>query len=172
MANAINLPMLVQRKVFADHRGHLSEIFNADYLWSIGIKDTFVQANHVFGNKNVLRGLHYQIEPFAQAKLVTVLSGSIFEVAVDINPDSINYQKNILCKLIAGDSFYVPRDHAHGLLCLEDNTHVVYFCSQTYSPDHCIGIPWNDSTLDIPWPCNDPILSDNDKNWSPLEPAK
>jgi len=159
-------PVLIKPRVFGDDRGYFLETFREDAFKTIkGMPEKFVQDNHSKSSKNVLRGLHFQKEPKAQGKLVTVISGSIMDVAVDIRKNSKTYGQHI--KVILDDKkcelFYIPTGFAHGFLSLEDNTHILYKCTEYYSPEHDSGILWNDSELNIDWEISNPLLSDKDK---------
>ena len=136
-------------------------------LISNGIVNEFVQDNHSLSvTKGVLRGLHFQMPPHTQAKLVRVIRGTVFDVAVDLRTESPTYGKWLGFELTAENfnMLYVPRGFAHGYCTLEDNTEFMYKCDNFYAPESDTGLRWNDPTIKINWPVKDPILSDKDKD--------
>jgi dTDP-4-dehydrorhamnose 3,5-epimerase len=151
-----------------DSRGFFSEIFKESELRKHGIDIHFVQDNHsLSASKGVVRGLHFQIAPFAQAKLLRVTAGSMFDVAVDIRRGSPSFGRHIAVVLSATEwnQIFIPEGFAHGYCTLEPNTEVIYKVSAYYSPAHDRGLLWNDPALDIAWPvsANDAIVSDKDR---------
>ncbi len=156
--------LLVTPRVYSDDRGFFKEIYKFSEFFAAGIQKPFVQANHSLSKKNTLRGLHYQKKPFAQAKLVRVLRGEIFDVAVDIRRGSPFYGKYVSVSLSADRAkmFFIPEGFAHGFLTLSEEAEVEYLCSEVYSPQHEQGIMFNDPTLNISWPLKTPILSKKD----------
>ena len=159
--------LLVPRRI-GDARGFFSEVWNARDFAAIGIEAHFVQDNHVRNpHKGTVRGLHYQIDPFAQGKLLRVTRGSIFDVAVDIRRGSPTFGRHAAAVLSA-DNWYqlwVPRGFAHGYCTLEDDTEVQYKTTELYSPTHDRGITWDDPDIIINWPVTleTAILSDRDR---------
>jgi dTDP-4-dehydrorhamnose 3,5-epimerase len=157
---------IIEPKIFEDERGHFYESYNQEQFIKKNININFVQDNQSLSHKNVLRGLHYQNEPYGQDKLVRVIRGSVIDVAVDIRPDSPTYGKHM--KILLSDenniSFLIPKGFAHGFITLEDNTIFSYKCSNVYNKESEGGIIWNDPTLDIDWLINDEdiIISDKD----------
>lgn len=157
-----NIPdvVVIEPSIFSDERGWFMESFNEqrfhDELTKLGlsIPNTFVQDNHSCSNKGVLRGLHYQTVPHAQGKLVRVIQGSAFDVAVDIRKDSENYGKWVGVELSAKNhkQLWIPEGFAHGFVALEDNTHFLYKTTNYYSKECERSIIWNDSDLNIDWP--------------------
>jgi len=135
-----------------------------------GIRGELVQQNHSRSVRGVLRGLHFQKEPFAQAKLVRCTRGEVFDVAVDIRKDSPTLGKHVCLQLSESDRkmLYVPRGFAHGFLTLSDIAEVQYSVDNTYAPDYEQGIIWSDPDLNIPWPLADPVLSKKDAVWPRL----
>lgn len=155
-------------RVFGDHRGWFTETFNQSILKENGIDIEFIQDNHSYSaEQGTLRGLHYQLSPKAQTKLVRCTQGAIFDVAVDIRPDSPTYGQWFGVELSADNKkqLLVPKGFAHGFLTLTSDVEVQYKVDELYSPEHDRSIQWNDSTLNIDWPINfNPILSDKDQN--------
>jgi len=156
--------MLITPNVFTDYRGYFMETYNQKRLEKV-IKTTFVQDNESLSQKGVLRGLHFQIPPFAQSKLVRVIFGSILDVAIDIRKDSETYGKHFKHVLSAENrkQLYIPAGFAHGFLSLENNTIFNYKCSDFYHKKSEASLLWNDEDLDINWGITDPILAEKDK---------
>ncbi len=156
--------MLITPNVFTDNRGYFMETYNQKRLEKV-IKTTFVQDNESLSQKGVLRGLHFQIPPFAQSKLVRVIFGSILDVAIDIRKDSETYGKHFKHVLSAENrkQLYIPAGFAHGFLSLENNTILNYKCSDFYHKKSEASLLWNDEDLDINWGITDPILAEKDK---------
>jgi dTDP-4-dehydrorhamnose 3,5-epimerase len=153
---------------FGDARGFFSETFSRQRFHDAGIGMEWVQDNQSFSaEKNILRGLHFQVAPFAQDKLIRVIRGSIFDVAVDIRQGSPTYGRWVSCVLspAAWNQLLVPKGFAHGFLTLEPETEVFYKVSAPYSRECDRGIAWNDPALAVAWPLDgaQPILSDKDK---------
>jgi dTDP-4-dehydrorhamnose 3,5-epimerase len=138
----------------ADHRGFFSEVFNLRLLKEAGVPSEFVQDNQSMSvDKGVVRGLHYQLPPMAQDKLVRVLRGAILDVAVDVRRGSPTFGKHITAVISADNwkQILVPRGFAHGFVTLESHTEVLYKVTNFYSPSHERGIRWNDPALGIDW---------------------
>jgi len=151
-----------------DPRGFFSEIFREDVLRQHGIDVAFIQENHSLSvASGVVRGLHFQVPPESQAKLVRVGSGSIFDVAVDIRIGSPSYGRHVAIVLSAaeGNQLFVPEGFAHGFCTLEPNTEVAYKVNRYYSAEHDRGLSWNDPALGIAWPVreHEALLSDKDR---------
>jgi dTDP-4-dehydrorhamnose 3,5-epimerase len=151
-----------------DPRGFFSEIFRESLLREHGIGVAFVQENHSLSlDRGVVRGLHFQIPPAGQAKLVRVAVGSVLDVAVDIRRGSPTYGRHVAIVLSAeqGNQLFVPEGFAHGFCTLEPNTEVVYKVSGYYSPAHDKGLAWDDPALAIAWPvpAAEALLSDKDR---------
>lgn len=145
---------ILQPKKFGDHRGFFSEVFNDKTLASLGIASRFVQDNHSLSvEKGVVRGLHYQIQPMSQEKLIRVVKGAILDVAVDIRRGSPTFGRHVAVEISAQlwNQIYVPVGFAHGFVTLEPNTEVLYKVTSYYSPQHERGIRWNDPQLGIAW---------------------
>ena len=146
--------ILIEPKIFADARGFFYESYREDVFAQAGIKERFVQDNRSRSCKGVLRGLHYQLPPMAQAKLVSVTAGKVWDIAVDIRKSSKTFGK-YAAAILSGENqhmLYVPPGFAHGFCTLEDNTEFFYKVSNFYSPQDERGILWNDPALGIPWP--------------------
>ncbi|MFZ5802409.1 MAG: dTDP-4-dehydrorhamnose 3,5-epimerase [Candidatus Omnitrophota bacterium] len=159
--------VLIEPKVFDDPRGAFFESYHARRFFEQGIRETFVQDNHVISGRGVLRGLHFQKPPAAQAKLLRVVRGKIFDVAVDIRKGSPTFGRWVSAELSAANRkmLYVPAGFAHGYLSLDDGTEVLYKVSSFYAPETEGGILWNDPSIGIPWPKIDGgyHLSEKDK---------
>ena len=162
----LNIPdvVLVQPKSFSDDRGFFFESFKESEFLSGGIDEKFVQDNFSHSIHGVIRGLHFQKTPKAQAKLVSVLKGEIFDVAVDIRKNSPTYGKWVSEILSENNHklLYMPEGFAHGFCVLSEDADVLYKVSNEYSPEHEDGIIWNDPKLNIDWPISKPIVSSND----------
>ena len=160
-----NLPKIIVPKRHGDNRGWFSETFQERRLADHGIPSHFVQDNmSLSARAGTLRGLHFQRPPSAQAKLVTVLRGSILDVAVDVRAGSPTFGKHVSIALSAetGCQVYIPEGFAHGFLTLEDDVLVMYKVSDYYAPAHDGGIRWNDPDIAFPWPPRDIIISEKD----------
>jgi len=161
--------ILVAPKLFPDDRGFFFESFKESDFLSNGIKDKFVQDNYSHSISGVIRGLHYQKTPKSQSKLVSVLKGKIFDVAVDIRKNSPTYGTWV-SEILSADEhklLYMPEGFAHGFCVMSEEADVLYKVSNEYSPEHEQGIIWNDPNLDISWPAEKPIVSNKD-NQLPL----
>ena len=163
---------LIEPQVFGDDRGFFFESFNhAKFEQAIGRKVQFVQDNHSKSSKNVLRGLHYQTQ-HPQGKLVRVTQGEVFDVAVDIRPESPTYGKWVAETLSADNKkqLWIPEGFAHGFLVLSETAEFLYKTTDYYFPEHERCIAWNDTRLAIQWPLKDkPSLSSKDSKGSPLK---
>ena len=151
-----------------DSRGFLSEVYTKKAFAVEGAEIDFVQDNHSFSTKKgTVRGLHFQTPPFAQHKLVRVVRGSVFDVAVDLRRSLFSYGRHVSVVLSAAawNQVLVPIGFAHGFMTLEDDTEVVYKASDYYSPDHDKGLLWNDPALGIRWPlpAKEALLSERDR---------
>ncbi|HVD99793.1 MAG TPA: dTDP-4-dehydrorhamnose 3,5-epimerase [Cytophagaceae bacterium] len=150
-------------KIFKDERGFFLETYNRSSFEKAGIKTAFVQDNQSFSIKGVLRGLHFQKPPFAQAKLVSVISGRVLDVAVDLRKDSPTFGKHFSVVLEAEkrNMLLVPEGFAHGFVALEDSV-FSYKCSNVYNKESEGGIIWNDKDLSIDWGFANPLVSEKD----------
>jgi len=165
--------ILIKPKVFGDERGFFMETYKRPDFESAGIKGEFVQDNHSRSRYGVLRGLHFQREPYAQAKIVRVVRGVIYDVAVDLRKDSPTFGKwvGVILSEFNKWQLYVPRGFAHGFVVLSDVADVVYKVDNVYAPDYEGGIIWNDPDLNIDWPLDEPIVSEKDRKWPTLREA-
>jgi dTDP-4-dehydrorhamnose 3,5-epimerase len=165
--------ILIRPQVFPDHRGYFSEGFKASAFKKQGLPQCFVQDNLSRSVRGILRGLHYQLQPHAQGKLIYVLQGEIYDVAVDIQERSPTFGKWIGNRLSSDNHLmlYIPEGFAHGFQVLSKSAVVVYKLTAEYAPEFESGIIWNDPRLAIPWPIENPILSDKDKGWPRLDGA-
>ena len=157
--------LIISPKVFEDNRGYFLESYNKKDLASL-LNVDFVQDNESKSQKNVLRGLHFQRPPHAQGKLVRVITGSVLDVAVDLRKNSTTYGKYFKHILSAENKnqLYIPEGFAHGFLVLEDETIFSYKCTKYYNKESEESLLWNDSTLNINWEIEDPIISEKDIN--------
>jgi dTDP-4-dehydrorhamnose 3,5-epimerase len=165
--------VLVEAQSFPDHRGFFLETYRMSGFSANGISDAFVQDNLSHSHQGVLRGLHYQKHPRAQGKLVTVLRGEIFDVAVDIRKGSPTYGQWVGLTL-SDDCFrmlYVPIGFAHGFCVLSEEAVVSYKVTEEYAPDLDRGIVWNDPDIGIHWPVGNPVLSAKDAQLPQLREA-
>ena len=158
---------LIKPKIFNDDRGSFFESFNMKvFQKETNQKISFVQDNQSVSSKNILRGLHFQKPPHAQAKLVRVIKGSVLDVVVDLRKKSKTYGEYILEELSEYNNhqLFIPKGMAHGFLTLEDNTIFTYKCSEFHCKDAEDSIIWNDSSIGIKWPGSKPLLSKKDQN--------
>lgn len=167
--------LIVEPQVFGDERGFFLESFNQrEWTEKTGLDVTFVQDNHSRSSRGVLRGLHYQLPPVAQGKLIRVVSGEIFDVAVDLRKSSSTFGKWVGCRLSAENKrqVWVPEGFAHGFLVLSELAEVLYKTTDYYSPSHERSIAWNDPELGIQWPYDQqPVLSAKDAAAAALRSA-
>ncbi|UVI31624.1 dTDP-4-dehydrorhamnose 3,5-epimerase [Paenibacillus spongiae] len=158
--------IMLETDVFGDNRGYFTESYNKLRFEEAGIDCAFIQENHSFSQAaGTLRGLHYQLAPMAQTKLVQVVTGAIYDVVVDIRQGSPSYGQwtGVILSESNNRLLLVPRGFAHGFCTLTANTHVFYKVDQYYSKTHDRGILWSDPELGIVWPSSDLVLSDKDK---------
>jgi dTDP-4-dehydrorhamnose 3,5-epimerase len=175
-ATALPEVKLLTPRRFEDERGFFSETYSRERLAAAGIEVAFVQDNQSLSRRRgTIRGLHYQLAPMAQAKLVRVLRGAILDVAVDIRPGSATFGRHVAVELDAerGGQLFVPEGFAHGFCTLADDTEVFYKVSRPYAPDCERGILWSDPTLGIAWPVGPEaaVVSDKDRSLPPLAQA-
>ena len=150
-------------RVFQDDRGFFFESYNEELFKKLGLPTNFVQDNQSFSIKGVVRGLHFQNAPFAQGKLVRVISGRVLDVAVDIRPDSSTFGKHEVFELRSdtNNMAYIPEGFAHGFVALEDSV-FSYKCTNVYNKGAESGLLWNDPDLGIDWGVENPIVSEKD----------
>jgi dTDP-4-dehydrorhamnose 3,5-epimerase len=164
---------LVRPAKFADHRGFFSEVYSRRDLAEAGISVEFVQDNQSLSvESGTVRGMHFQVPPFAQHKLVRVVRGAIIDVLVDLRAGSPTYGTHVSITLSAEDwnQIFIPVGLAHGFMTLQPNTEVLYKVSDYYSPEHDRGLLWNDEDLAIQWPrTGKTVISDKDKSWPRLK---
>ena len=164
--------ILVEPQIHSDTRGYFLETYHRQKYEAGGVAATFVQDNLSSSIKNALRGLHYQIKK-PQAKLVMVLSGEIFDVVVDVRPNSPTFGKWVGAMLSGNNKkqIYVPEGFAHGFCVLSETAQVLYKCSELYDPQDEAGILWSDPAIGIKWPVKAPLLSPKDQANPPLHRA-
>ena len=150
-------------RVFNDERGMFFESYNEQIFKQLGLPTNFVQDNQSFSIKGVVRGLHFQKAPFAQGKLVRVISGKVLDVAVDIRPESPTFGQHEIFELSSekNNIAYIPEGFAHGFVALEDSV-FSYKCTNIYNKESESGILWNDADLNINWGVENPIVSEKD----------
>ncbi len=157
--------VLIEPRVFPDARGFFLETYKDSDFKKAGIPFCFVQDNHSRSSEGVLRGLHYQLPPHSQGKLVRVTRGRVWDVAVDIRRNSPTFKKWYGVELSAENNlmFFIPPGFAHGFVSLEDDTHFLYKCTDEYGKTGDRGIRWNDPEIDIRWPIDNPLVSEKDE---------
>ena len=165
--------ILIDPLVHYDQRGFFFESYRREMFFKMEIPEDFVQDNQSLSARGALRGLHFQIPPYEQAKLLRVLSGSAYDVAVDIRPGSKTFGKFVSC-ILSGENkrmLYVPPGFAHGFCALENNTELFYKISSYYVPEYERGILWNDPAIGIDWPKLDVpyVLSEKDQKYPTLK---
>jgi len=155
---------LLQPEIYNDERGYFFESYNPETFRKIGVEDIFLQDNQSLSNKNVIRGLHFQVPPFAQAKLVRVVKGAVLDVAVDIRKKSATYGQHFTVILSEENKLllYIPVGFAHGFASLADNTIFVYKCSNVYHKESEKCLLYNDIGLNINWNIDRPLVSGKD----------
>jgi dTDP-4-dehydrorhamnose 3,5-epimerase len=166
---------LIEPAVFGDHRGFFMESYNQSTFEKHGLKHSFIQDNHSLSiEANVLRGMHYQLRPKAQTKLIRVTAGEIYDVVIDIREGSPSFGHWEGFHLTASNKLQllIPQGFAHGFCTLSPNSEVQYKVDALYSPEHDRGIAWNDPALAIDWPTSNPILSDKDAKHPVLADAE
>lgn len=158
---------ILETKIFGDDRGWFTESWSKRTMEEAGLHYEFVQDNHSFSaQKGTLRGIHFQMEPYAQAKLVRCTLGAVLDAAVDLRKDSPTYRKWVVVELSAGNKrqFLIPRGFGHAFLTLTDDVEFLYKADQYYNYESDRGIAWNDPEIGIDWPLKNPILSEKDRN--------
>lgn len=159
-------PLIITPKVFGDSRGCFFESFSRQLFEQNGVVADFVQDNQSVSKKGVVRGLHLQAPPYAQAKLVRVVHGAALDVAVDIRKASPTYGQYVSVRLdtVQNNMFWIPEGFAHGFVALEDDTVFVYKTSNYYNKESEMAILWNDPALNINWNIQHAIVSEKDRN--------
>jgi len=165
--------LIIEPQVFEDERGYFLETHHCRRFQSVNIDCTFVQDNLSFSRKNILRGLHFQ-KTKPQAKLVQAVSGEIFDVGVDLRPESATFGKwsGIILSEQNKRQLFIPAGFAHGFCVLSQSAHVAYKCSDYYDPADEDGLLWSDPDIAIDWPVKDPILSAKDRRFGYLADQK
>lgn len=166
-------PMLVTRTVHEDDRGLFSEVFKQSVFAANGVVRRVDQVSRCRSRQNVLRGLHYQLNPNAQGKLIEAVGGSVFDVAVDIRRGSPHYGKWVGRVLSADDNamFWIPEGFAHGYCAMSETVEIAYYSTAEWAPDCERGILWSDPAIGIEWPVHSPVMSAKDEQWPLLENA-
>jgi dTDP-4-dehydrorhamnose 3,5-epimerase len=166
--------ILIRPAFFGDARGFFAETYKLSQFKEVGIGHHFVQDNHSRSGKGVLRGLHYQLLPKAQGKLLRVVRGAIFDVAVDIRKGSAYYGKWVSTTLSEQNRqmLWIPPGFAHGFITMQDDTDVLYKATDEYDPSLERGIIWNDPKIGIEWPMKKPTLSAKDRQYPMLDEAE
>lgn len=167
---------VIEQKIFGDNRGYFMETFNKKEFHEAGINVNFVQDNHSMSTKGVLRGIHFQ-KKYPQGKLVRVIKGAVFDVAVDLRGNSVTYGSwvGVILSEENKKQFYIPEGFAHGFLVLSEVAEFIYKCTDFYHPEEEAGIAWNDSNIAVEWPLigiNEIILSNKDKKLKQLKETK
>lgn len=157
--------ILIEPVVHEDERGFFMETYHCDKFANGGLNHSFVQDNHAKSVQHTLRGLHFQ-QQFPQGKLIRCLQGGIFDVAVDLRPDSKTYGQWMGAELndVNKHQLFIPEGFAHGYYVMTETAHITYKCTEVYRPENEAGILWNDPDIGIAWPGNSPILSRKDQN--------
>lgn len=165
--------VIVEPQLHPDGRGFFFESYHAGRYAAAGLPERFVQDNHSCSVRGTLRGLHYQLE-HPQGKLVRVIRGAVYDVAVDIRRGSPTFGRWVGVELTAENKrqLYVPPGFAHGFCAVGEVSEVEYRCTDYYAPSDQHGVAWNDPLLGIPWPVREPVLSEKDRRYPPLTPAR
>jgi dTDP-4-dehydrorhamnose 3,5-epimerase len=173
VATALDGVMIVEPRVFSDPRGFFLESYRADRYAAAGLPGRFVQDNHSCSAPGTLRGLHYQLH-HPQGKLIRVLRGAIFDVAVDIRTGSPTFGRWVGVELSADNKrqLYVPPGFAHGFCVPSEASEVEYKCTDFYAAEDERGVAWNDPAIGIAWPVTNPLLSEKDRGFKPLTPDR
>ena len=157
--------VLLKPKIYNDERGFFFESFNQDnFNKAIGIETKFVQDNHSFSSKKVLRGIHFQLPPFAQGKLVRVIDGEVLDIAVDLRKNSKTFGNwvSVILNSRENHQFWIPEGFGHGFVVMSETAHFLYKTTNYYNKSSEGSIIWNDSTLNIDWGIKDPIVNSKD----------
>ena len=165
----INGLYVIELEPYIDERGYFVRVFCKKEFAKIGLKFEIVQINRSSNlKKGTLRGMHFQKPPKAEDKIVQCLKGAIYDVAIDLRQGSKTFGQWIAVELTEENRkmFFIPKGFAHGFQSLRDNSEILYFMSEFYSPEQVRGVRWDDPFFNIKWPIENPILSERDKNWS------
>ena len=165
--------LLIQPKVFSDERGFFIEKYKQSDFDELGIP-LFTQDNYSYSKQGVIRGLHYQLPPFEQGKLVSVIKGKVWDVAVDVRKNSKHFGQWVGVELSEENnlSFYIPSGFAHGFSVLSPEANFLYKCTAEYSPEHESGVRFDDPHLNIDWKVEKPVVSQKDLKWPSLNTEK
>jgi dTDP-4-dehydrorhamnose 3,5-epimerase len=165
--------LVIEPQVFPDTRGFFLESYHAERYAQAGLPERFVQDNHSRSARGTIRGMHYQLRR-PQGKLVRVVQGAVFDVAVDIRRGSPTFGKWVGVELSAENKrqLFIPSGFAHGFCALAEASEVEYKCTDYYVPEDQHGVRWDDPTIGIPWPTDTPMLSDTDRAYSALAPTR
>lgn len=162
--------VLIKPSVFEDARGYYKKVFELETFDLKGLATQYFEFSYIQSKRGAIRGLHYQ-DKHSQGKLIHVLKGKIYDVALDLRTESKTFGHWLGRTFSEKEhiSMFIPAGFAHGFMALEDDTIFAYQCTNYYEPESCGGILWNDPALDIPWPIKDKIIiTDKDKNWPTL----
>ncbi len=165
---------LIELEPRHDDRGFFARAFCSREFSEIGLEPQFVQINHSFTRrKGTLRGMHYQLPPFAEVKVVRCIRGALYDVIIDLRPDSLSFGQWFGADLTADNRriIYVPRGFAHGFLTTDDNTEALYLCGAFYSPEHERGLRFDDPRFKISWPFTPVEISEKDQDWPYYDPT-
>lgn len=163
---AIPEVILIESSVFSDERGFFTEVFKSSEFEKNGMPGNFTQDNFSFSKKGVIRGLHYQLNPKAQGKLVRVLEGEVLDVAVDMRRESPTFLQKVSVVLSAENNrmLFIPVGFAHGFAALSEEVHFLYKCTSEYSKEYECGVRYDDPDISIDWNVSSPIVSEKDLN--------
>ncbi len=165
--SALQGAYIIELEAFEDERGFFGRTFCSEEFKKAGLEFRVVQANFSFNEKKgTLRGMHYQAEPYGEAKLVQCVAGALYDVIVDLRESSETYCRYLAVELSAANRrlLYVPEGFAHGFQTLEDKTSVYYLMSESYRQEYARGVRWNDPAFGIEWPFEEPVISEKDRN--------
>lgn len=164
---------VVELEKRGDDRGFFARAFCVEEFTAHGLNPTVLQANiSESARKGTLRGLHYQIAPFGEVKFIRCIKGSVYDVLVDLRPESHTFKQWFGIELTAENqkAVYIPEGFAHGHQTLEDDSQIMYLVSQKYSPEHERGLRWDDPSITIQWPLKPTVMSDKDTHWPDFTP--
>jgi len=159
---------IIEIEKLEDERGFFARTWDFEEFSKIGLNNDISQCSISFNlKKGTLRGLHYQIEPFSEIKIISCIRGKIFDVIVDLRKDSATFKQWTNFEISQNDYkfVYIPKGFAHGFQTLEENTIISYQISQSYKPEYARGIRWDDKTFNIKWPISQPVISEKDRSW-------